>query len=455
MSHKLIAEIGEFRSGSFTSSSIEAIDCLTSPVLQYQTHIRGFDSFSSAARTVAVVDRQLASISRCSITQPDYQSGNQRIRALFARMIYERMTPCAQQRMPQPKFFKPYRGFAGTHRRERWAGIGPLHTVSLADAREHARKMRHQLLHGIDPLEAKENEKTERERKAALAANKRAFKECAEAYFTAVKDGWRNAKHAAQFPATMEKYVFPTLGDCYVDEIGIEQILEVLEQDTTNEVTGMSGLFWKVVPETARRVRGRIENVLNWATVRGYRTGENPARWKGFLSTQLTSRNKAFAPVKHHSALPFDELPTFMRDLRQREGVSARALEFLILTAARTGAVIGARWQEIDFKNKVWTVPPHRAGTKIEGHKARRVPLSDRAIALLHTLPREPDNQHVFVGLRHMGALSNMAMMQQLKRMGRGDITVHGFRSTFKDWVSEERNYPNQRFRGRALARRC
>jgi integrase len=312
--------------------------------------------------------------------------------------------------------------------RERMMGIGPVHTFSLKEARDKARAARQQLKDGIDPLDARRAGKTER---ALAAAKAMTFEQCAQAYFDANADRWRNAKHRAQFMSTLRNYAYPTIGGLAVADIDVGLVLKVLEP------------IWKSKPETAARVRGRIETVLSWATVRGYRNADNPARWRGFLSTQLTSRGKQFAPVKHHPALPFTELPAFMSDLRERHGVAARALEFTILTAARTGAVIGATWAEIDFKEKVWTVPPDRAGTKIDGNKPRRVPVADQVVELLERVPRERGNPHLFIGDRAGTSLSNMAMLVLLERMGRDDITVHGFRSTFKDWVSERTNYPN------------
>lgn len=312
--------------------------------------------------------------------------------------------------------------------RERMMGLGPVHTLTLKEARERARRARQQILDGIDPLDARRATKAE----CALAAAKAmSFQQCAQAFFDGNADRWNNAKHRAQFLSTLSQYAYPTIGNIAVADIDVGLVLRVLEP------------IWKVKPETAARVRGRIETVLNWATVRGYRTGDNPARWHGFLSTQLTSRGKHFAPVKHHPALPFAELPAFMSELRQRTGIAARALEFTILTAARTGAVIGATWPEIDFNEKVWTVPSDRAGTKINGDAPRRVPLTDQAIELLKALPREAGNPHVFIGNRSGAPLSNMAMLVLLERIDRDGITVHGFRSTFKDWVSERTNYPN------------
>lgn len=195
--------------------------------------------------------------------------------------------------------------------------------------------------------------------------------------------------------------------------------------------------IWQTKSETASRIRQRIESVLDWATVRGYRKGDNPARWKGHLEKLLPQRSK-IAKVKHHAALPYAELPLFMSVLRKRESVSARALEFLILTATRTGEVIGAKWNEIDFRKKEWTVPEER----MKANKEHRVPLSDRAIEILEALPREDDNDYIFIGGRKGASLSNMAMLELMKGIRPGYVP-HGFRSTFRDWAAERTNYPN------------
>jgi integrase len=303
-------------------------------------------------------------------------------------------------------------------------GLGPVHAFSLVEARNRARRARQLLADGIDPLEARRAERAA----AALAAAKTAtFKTCAAGYYDAVSDRWKNAKHRSQFLSTMETYVYPVIGSLAVADIDVGLVLKVLQP------------IWKSKLETASRIRGRIEAVLNWATVRGYRTGDNPARWKGFLSTQLSARTEK----KHFSALPYTELPAFMAALRNKEGIPTRALEFVILTAARTGAAVGARWDEIDFNTKTWTVPAARAGTKISGREARRVPLSDAAIVLLQSLPRDRDNPHIFPGLKPGSGLHVDSMLKVLARLGRRDITVHGFRSVFKTWVSETTNYPN------------
>jgi integrase len=311
--------------------------------------------------------------------------------------------------------------------RDHMLGLGSTADFTLKEARERARSARQLLADGIDPIAARKAEKAKR---AAEAARSMTFRECAQKYYDDNSEQWRNAKHRAQFLSTLEMYAYPVIGNIAVADIDVGLVLRVLEP------------IWKTKTETASRLRGRIETVLSWATVRGLRTGDNPARWAGFLSTQLTGRGK-LQPVKHHAALPYGDLPAFMTDLRQRPAVAARALEFTILTAARTGAVLGATWDEIDIKERIWTVPPDRAGTKIGGNQPRRVPLSDRAIELLKALPREEGNPHVFLGASAGKPLSNMAMLTLIDRMRRKGLTVHGFRSTFKDWVSERTNYPN------------
>ncbi|HVX56366.1 MAG TPA: integrase arm-type DNA-binding domain-containing protein, partial [Candidatus Saccharimonadales bacterium] len=306
--------------------------------------------------------------------------------------------------------------------RERWMGLGPLHTVGLKDARERARKARQQLIDGVDPLEAKRAAKSAQ---ALAAARLLTFQEAAEQYFNTHEKKWRNAKHRAQFISTLRMYAFPVLGPLSVASIDLPLVLKVLEP------------IWANKTETASRVRSRIEAVLEFATVRGFRAGENPARWRGRLEHVLPAPGRIAKP-QHHPALPYAELPEFMQALRLREGVAARALEFLILTAARTGEVIGATWEEIDFNAKAWTVPAGR----IKGGKEHRVPLSEATLGLLGSLPREDGNPFVFIGPPTTG-LSNMAMASVLDRMGRPDITVHGFRSTFRDWAAEQTSFPN------------
>ena len=306
--------------------------------------------------------------------------------------------------------------------RERWAGLGPLHTVSLKEARERARRVRLQLLDGIDPIDAR---KAQRATRALEAARALTFEKAARDYFGQHAEKWRNPKHRAQFLSTLEAYVFPTIGHLSVADIDTGLVLRCIEP------------IWKRVPETAGRVRNRIEAVLDWATIRGSRSGDNPARWVGHLDNVLPARSQ-LANYKHHPALPYAQMPAFIASLSGREGVAARALEFLILTAGRTGEVIGAQWNEIDLKAKTWTIPAER----MKARKIHKIPLNDRAVEILGALPREEKNPFVFIGPRRSG-LSNMAMMTVLRRMKQDNATVHGFRSSFRDWAAERTNYAN------------
>ena len=248
-------------------------------------------------------------------------------------------------------------------RRPRWMGLGPLALYGLQDARAKALDARRKRHEGIDPIEAR---RAERARQRLDAAKAITFKQCAEAYIAAHRAGWRNDKHAAQWGATLSTYAYPIIGALPVQAVDTGLVLKVLEP------------IWTAKPETASRVRGRIESILDFAKVRGYRDGENPARWRGHLDKLLPARSKV-REVEHHAALPYAELPAFLASLREQEGIAARALEFLILTAARTGEVIGARWNEIDLLDKTWTVPAAR----MKAHREHRVPLSARALAVL------------------------------------------------------------------------
>jgi integrase len=305
--------------------------------------------------------------------------------------------------------------------RERQMGLGPLDIVSLADARERAREARRQLLEGLDPIDARNRAREARELEAARRIT---FGECAGSFITAHAPGWRNEKHAAQWRATIKTYAEPVIGDLAVAAVDTTLILKVLEP------------IWTTKTETANRVRGRIEQILDWAKVRGYRAGENPARWKGHLDHLLARKSKV-AKVKHRPALPYADMPAFAAELRKHSGVSARALEFLILTVARTNEVIGARPGEFDLKQRIWVVPPER--TKSE--REHRVPLCDRAVAILEEIGGLPEAGFVFRGPRG-AALSNMAMLELLRGMRPG-LTVHGFRSTFKDWAAETTRHEN------------
>lgn len=310
------------------------------------------------------------------------------------------------------------------NRRAREMGLGPLHTINLAEARERARECRKLRLDGIDPIEARNGKKAEARLAAATAMT---FRECAEAYIAAHKAGWKNPKHAAQWPATLGTYVYPVFGSLPVAAVDTGLVTKALEP------------IWTAKPETASRVRGRIESVLDWAKARGYRDGENPARWKGHLENLLAEKSKV-QRVKHHAALPYGEMGAFMASLRSQGGIGARALEFLILTAARTGEVIGARWDEFDLAQKVWIVPAER----MKAGKEHRVPLSAAALAIVEAMQEARESAFVFPGGKKGQPLSNMAMLKLLKRMGCDNLTAHGFRSTFRDWAAESTGFPSE-----------
>jgi integrase len=299
-------------------------------------------------------------------------------------------------------------------------GLGPTHTLPLAHARARALELRQQIKAGIDPLDAKREAKAARLAAKAQQAKAVTFKQCAEMYLSVHADRWKNPKHRAQWQSTLKTYAFPVIGDLAVADIEESHLLKILQP------------IWKKIPETASRLRARIENVLGYATASKFRHGDNPARWRGHLKTLLGGAPKE---VEHHAALPFLEAPDFMAELRKRDSTSARALEFLILTATRTKEVIGARWSEINLKGKEWTIPSGRMKAGVE----HRVPLCDRAVEILKTLPHR--GVHVFAnGGGH--SLSNMALLELLRGIRPG-LTVHGFRSMFRDWCAERTNYPN------------
>ncbi len=311
-------------------------------------------------------------------------------------------------------------------------GLGPFPDISLAEARTKALAHRKQRHDGIDPLAAKT---AQRQALRLSAAKGRTFREVAEEFIGRNEAAWRNAKHRQQWRNTLATYVYPTLGELPVAAIDAGLVVQVLDP------------IWAKKPETASRVRGRIEAVLDAATVRGFRQGPNPAQWKGNLAHVLPARARV-RKVAHHAALPFDDMPTFIAALRDRKGLAARALEFAALTAARTGEVLGARWGEIDLTAKVWTVPADR----MKAGREHRVPLSDAALDVLEVVRPlalmkndGPDpTAAVFPGPRRALRMSNMTMLMLLRRMGRDDLTAHGFRSTFSDWAAERTAYPRE-----------
>jgi integrase len=312
--------------------------------------------------------------------------------------------------------------------RTRWMGLGSAllgDGVTLDEAREKAKAARAKLRDKVDPLAVRQQE---RAAAAAAALKQITFAEAAHEFHTQREAGWRNRKHAAQVLGSLKTFAFPTLGKLPVEAVDTPLVLKVLRP------------IWNEKTETASRLRGRIEAVLAWAQVNGYRSGDNPARWRGHLQ-QALPKPSAVAKVAHHAALAYADVPAFMTALRQRDGVAAQALQFLIYTAARTGEVLQARWSEIDVAAAVWTVPRER----MKVGKEHRVPLSKPAVELLRSLPRENGNAHVFIGAHNGGStLSSTAMVAVLRRMGRDDITAHGFRSSFRTWAAEQTNFPRE-----------
>lgn len=300
-------------------------------------------------------------------------------------------------------------------------GLGPYPDISLADARERATAQRKLRLNGEDPLTTR---RAGRRRTRLEAAKALTFREAAEQYVRSHQAGWRNATHAAQWPASLSNYVYPVIGDLAVAAIDTGLVLKVLEP------------IWTEKSETASRVRGRIESVLDWATAREYRQGENPARWRGHMENLLPKAAKV-KRVEHHAALPYSEIGEFMVELRQHGGSTALALEFAILTAARTGEVVGARWEEIDFAERLWTIPASR----IKASREHRVPLSDAALAVLDRMQQVRKGDFVFPGRDSGSSVNSAGLFHTLRRLW-PDITVHGFRSTFRDWAAERTAYP-------------
>lgn len=304
-------------------------------------------------------------------------------------------------------------------------GLGSYPDIPLAEARvalAEARKLKAQ---GADPIVARRARRAQERLEAARTIT---FRQCAEAYIAARKGEWKNAKHQDQWSSTLETYAYPMIGDLPVQDIDVTLIHKVLEP------------IWVPKTETASRLRGRIEAILDWATTREHRKGDNPARWKGHLENLFPKRSKV-QKVEHHAALPYADMGEFMTSLRGQEGTGALALQFTILTAARTGEVIGTTWNEIDLKAGVWTVP----GSRMKAGRDHRVPLSTAAIALLRKQNDATGKDgFVFLGTRGKGPVSNMTMMETLRRMGRGNLTVHGFRSTFRDWAAERTAFPRE-----------
>lgn len=315
----------------------------------------------------------------------------------------------------------------GSKRRE--IGLGGYPSTSLAEARQKARETREAIGKGIDPVAERQAQK------AALLAQQASLKTfawCAATYIASLKDQWKNAKHQAQWTSTLETYAFPIIGKLPVQSIALPHVLEVLNQPQADK--GNAPL-WDAKNETASRLRGRIEKVLGWATVHGYRDGLNPARWKGHLDAIMKAPSKV-QKTEHHKSLPHGEMHGFMKALRQQEGTGARALEFAILCASRSGEVRGARWAEIDLKKGVWTIP----GERMKAGKPHTVPLSKQAIQLIAAIEPTAGTDLVFPSPRGK-VLSDMTLTAVMRRM-QLEAVPHGFRSTFRTWGGEQTAYP-------------
>ena len=306
-------------------------------------------------------------------------------------------------------------------------GLGGYPDIGVVDARQKAREARLKIEQGVDPILLRKQAKSEL---MALQATDKTFEQAAGEYIKIHADSWSNAKHRKQWESTLAAYAFPVVGKLSLRHIRQEHILKILEP------------IWTTKTETATRVRGRIESILDWAKVKGLRSGENPAAWKGHLDHMLPAPTR-LKNVEHLAAVPVRDMPGFMVKLREAAGTAAQALEFLILTAARSGEVRGITWQEVSLEDALWVVPAERMKMK----KEHRVPLSDRALSILKSQPRIDENPLVFPALRG-SQMSDATMSAVLKRMGI-DATVHGFRSSFRDWCGDYTNYP------RDLAEQC
>lgn len=319
-------------------------------------------------------------------------------------------------------------------------GLGPYPQVSLAEAREKAKRLVEDARAGVNLVARK---RAQRSALIAAASKSKTFRQCAEAYMEAHAKDYRNDKHRKQWAATLETYAYPIIGNILVADITMRHVLDVLLQDSSTAEDGSTIDFWHDKTETAKRLLGRIKTVLDYATVNEYRSGNNPAQWKGFLNTQLPSPKK-IAGARHHPAVPYALMGDFMAKLRANGSISAKALEFLILTGVRSGSVRLAQWTEIDFERGLWTIPAAHTKTRQE----HRVPLSKQAIALLRSVPQLAGNPVVFPSARG-GSLSDMALSQLMRGMKeRGEIDYdavpHGFRSTFRDWAAEQTAYPDE-----------
>jgi len=315
-----------------------------------------------------------------------------------------------------------YRYTTNGHNRD--MGLGPVRLLTLAEARERAREAGKLRLDGIDPIAHKH---AQRGAAMVAAAGAKTFKECAEGFIRDNEKKWTHPKHRRDWERTLVRFVFPTLGNLPVASIDTPLVLKVIKP------------LWERVPETASRVRGRIEAVLGWATVHHYRTGDNPARWRQHLEHALPSRSE-IARVEHHAALPYIQVASFMEALRKDTGIPARALEFITLTAARLGEATGTTWDEIDLGARTWTIPAKR----MKADKEHKVPLSNPAIAVLKAMREIRQSDLVFPGFKPGQPIGADALRELIKKLAGDAVTVHGLRSTFRDWAADCTLFPNE-----------
>ena len=356
----------------------------------------------------------------------------------MARVLH-RLTPITLKRNSAPGYYGDGGGLyfqvapAGTKSwifrfsmlgRRREMGLGSFPTVSLADAREAASIARKLVSVGKDPIEERQSNRAQKKLDAARGIS---WDSALTQFLDSHEDGWKNKKHRQQWRNTLDTYAKDVLGALPIASIGQSQISKILDP------------IWNEKPETASRVRGRIERILDWARVRGYREGENPARWRGHLDKVYPARAKV-RKVKHHAAVPIDDLPKIYGQLTKAKGIAAKALRFVILTAARPGEAVGGLWPEVDKRSALWTIPPER----MKADREHRVTLSREALAILDEMTEVKSDNFVFPGHKEGRPLSLTALSKALKAAGGGEATVHGMRSTFKDWASERTSYPSE-----------
>jgi integrase len=308
------------------------------------------------------------------------------------------------------------------HGKTHWVGLGALRDVPLSRAKQLAVMERAKLINGISPID----ERRAAREAARVAAPKQAptFAWCADQYIEAHRDGWRSAKHLEQWETTLRTYAFPVIGKLPVDQVTVDHVLRILKP------------IWVAKPETATRLRGRMEKTLSWAAAKQFRNGENPARWQGGALSHLLPAISKVQKIEHHKAVPYSEIPTLMDELRGLDTVGAKALRFTLITASRTGEVIGARWSEVEVDSAIWTIPADR----MKNGQSHIIPLSDEAAAILSSMPRT--NEFVFAGAKGK-PLSNMTMIKCLRSLRDGDPTVHGTaRASFSTWAREQTDYP-------------